>query len=268
VNIMRGNLLEAETCLNRVRVLPRPTEIGDLARMAQPFAMLDHDQEVYDLLQPLLSTLEQPEELDTDVLEDAVILGAVAAIHLGKRAEAQRMLDLIRGDTDNLLVERTSLVLANDEEGPRPGGRFFYLDPVSLYSESVNRYRLLLENLTEPPTPEYIAEAAPLFRDHGDQILEVLTYQVWSTENPELVVALLAQAITAQVPGVVELVKHLAFGKVCTETQRLIIASSLVIVGVLDRAEPVTIWLKGQPYTDNLSRLAQRFQELEGLARG
>jgi hypothetical protein len=35
----------------------------------------------------------------------------------------------------------------------------------------------------------------------------------------------------------------------------------------MDQAETVTIWLKGQPYTGTLSEIAQKFQEMEGLAK-
>src|SRR5262249_30806375 len=64
VNLMRGDRAEAEVCLNRVRVLSLSGAPGDNIKMALAFAMLDHDQEVYNLLQPLLSSPKLEEELE------------------------------------------------------------------------------------------------------------------------------------------------------------------------------------------------------------
>jgi Flp pilus assembly protein TadD len=267
VNLMKGDRTEAEVCLDRVRVLSLSGAPGENIKMALAFAMLDHDQEVYNLLQPLLSSPDPLEELEGEGLEDAVILGAVAAMHLGRPDEARHLFEKIKEATSNLLLERTGMAFANGEEGPRPGGRLFYLDPAGLYSNVLERFRVMLEQQIEPGHPAYETEYRPFLAEQAEKILEMVTYQVWVTEEPEVIVALLTQIILAEVPGALELVKRLAFGQAGTEAQRLIIASSLIIAGVMDQDETVTIWLKGAAYTGTLSEIAQNFQKMEGLAK-
>ncbi len=267
VQIMKGDRVAAEAALERVRALPKPTQPDDIIKLALTYGIFDDDQAVYDLVQPLLIAPELPEELEGELLEDAVILGAVAATHLGHREAALNYFGLIKNSTENLLLERTGMALANGEEGPRPAGRFFYIDPVALHPGAVAYFAAMLSIEADERDSKEQAEILlqPFMEEENGPILEVLTYQVWTSEDPEIIVGLLSQAITIELPGMLEVVRRLAFNRACTESQRLIIASSLVIAGALDRDEPVTLWLKNKQYTGPLADLARRFQELEGL---
>ncbi len=266
--LMKGDRAEAQTHLAQLSTMPAPTEADDLVKLAMTYALFDDDQKIYDLMQPLLTaeTQSEDEELEGETLEDAVILGAVSATHLGRKTEALSFFDKAKEATGNILLERIGLALTNNEVGPRSGERFHYFDPATIYAETLERFRLMLESDTESETVEVTEADRTFLQAKGDQILDMIAYQVWTTENPEVIVSLLMQVIDFEVPGGVELVKNMAFGRAYTEPQRLIIASSMVIVEVIDKDTKVTMWLKGMQFTDTLARLAARFQEMEGLS--
>lgn len=277
--VTQGKREEAESYGPKLAALPVPESAEDRIELAGAWAFLDKDQPVYDLIEPVLNSPELRQELvgpdkDEDSLSaytEALALGVVAAAHLGKTGQAY---DWFKRETEEdftvetslyfNLLQRTWLALEAGEEGPRPGGRFFYYDPQTLLTTAMLGNRSLYDLIRADLDGEVVEDDyQQVVNQHRQQFMEVLLYNVWAeldTENLplllDLVAALEMEQTGGPVPGEPVTLKRLAFGRAGNAFVRLAALAVLIRRGVVAQDEPQTIWLDGIQQTGTLEELA------------
>jgi Flp pilus assembly protein TadD len=255
--ITSGQRERAEEYLNQIKALPIPTAPAELVKVAGAYAFFEQDQKVFDLIRPLMDAPEKLKELDETTYEDALMLGAVSATHLGQPNQARLWLRREEFE-DEGLVARTWDALENEETGPREGGRFYYFDPELLFAVTLLRFGKLVQdaaaqNLLKEKTPEL----EKFIEEHGPQLAEVFVYQAWIAEEVDEIAELLGDVLEIKDPDGVELVKRLAFGQQANELLRLSAVATLMRNNIISREEPVTVWINGEQRTGEAEQVME-----------
>ncbi len=262
-------------------------------KMAEAYVALENDRKVFDLLDPLVGdTLDeayQPRQnlVQTDPGNYSKVLTMllVAAANLGNNDRALELYEELETETGpaERLVEREQEALLDSELGPRPGGRFFYWDPLTMYpgpvrsfQQMVTQYSQELKSRVGPAQPgrdkvmgmqndknKLLEIMRPFFEQDSRAALDYLTFTYWITINPAHLSPMAAQTLAAQNTGAVELMRRFAFERVGNSQQRMVAALALMQQGLIASDEPVTIWIGVFPRTGTVEELSSRLEKAE-----
>ena len=260
--VIRGETATAETYLKRLQELPAALAFADRMKLAEALAALDRDEELLNLVRPIL---DQPPEnilLDEPAYEELVTFGTVAAANSSQNLLAMRFLSEARPFTRPTLLERTLFALENNERGPRHEGRFFYYDPVAAFPPAAAYFTELSGRLHESGSSDYREGLRQFFKEFGPAALEVAAYKFWIDREPSLVADLLVQALASGVKGGEEMVRRLAFSRSGDDLQRITAAKVLQDAGLIGAAERVKIWLGQRQAVGTVAELEKRQREL------
>ena len=266
VSLAQGDEAATQGYLAQLKALPVPAELENRVLLAETYALFQQDQAIYDLLKPMLDQETDETDEEETSLQQATFLTAVAAAHLGRPEEAATLLDEAPCEDDDLLFDRTAQALENGEEGPRPGGRFFYTPsnlehPVAFYSYE-NTLRNAGELLDEAEDKD-ITLLQPFLQEYGPVALDIMLYQLWITDQPLLMNALLSETFESGIEGATALVERLAFGKSGTLVLHLVAAGILIEKGVYPANQPLTLWDGREAVTGTFEELSEKFGQEE-----
>jgi tetratricopeptide (TPR) repeat protein len=279
--VTQGTQEEARQYEPRLAGLPLPENIEDRLKLAGVWAYLDEDRRIFDLIEPVLNSPELRGELitqeeDEESLElfgEALLLGVVAAAHLGQTEQALRWLkqeadeDLVGEENSAFaLLERTWQALENHEVGPRPGDRFFYYDPRTLLKTFLLGQQTLVEIIRAgKEDQEAENQYRQLVEGHRNQFMQVLLYDVWIQDDVpsltlslELIAELESEEAGETGQGESATLRRLAFSRAGNPLLHLSALAILIRRGNVDENEPQTIWLGDRPETGTLTELSGR----------
>lgn len=260
--VIRGDTTGAETRLKQLQALPAALAFADRLKLAEALAALDRDEELLNLVQPILEQNPENILLDEPAYEELVTFGTVAAANQGQNLLAMRFLSEARPFTRPTLLERTLFALENNERGPRVEGRFFYYDPVAAFPPAAAYFTELSSRLQESGSRDYRAGLREFYKTFGAAALEVAAYKYWIDREPALVADLLGQALASGVEGSRDLVWRLAFGRGGDDLQRVTAAHVLQEAGLIGADERVKIWLGQRQAVGTIAALEKRQREL------
>ncbi|MEI6046048.1 MAG: hypothetical protein WCS37_16985 [Chloroflexota bacterium] len=270
-----GRLAQACEYAGRLAALPLPEEPDEVVNLADSWAYLEEDQRVFDLVAPLLNSAQLEEvfdlEEDIETLTQALLLGVVAAAHLGQRELALKWINEVEeqdllDDSDELL-DYTRWALVDGEVGPKPGDRFFYHDPELLMATIMATDKPAQEALKAKYKGKKLDDELDnyyhqLMKEYPSLYLDFLLYKVWTGEGLEdliIEVSLIADQefkLEDQVVSGLETVKRLTFSRIGSPVLHLVALATLTRKGLIAKDEVVTIWSKEEQVTGTLTELA------------
>lgn len=282
-----GKTEQAQPFVRQLAELPLPEEVEDKVRMAATWAYLEDDQRIFDLLEPVLNSSELRDELaeleeNEEMLTQALLLGTVAAAHLGQSELALRWLEeenegggLAEDGPSYPLLARTWQALEDYEVGPRKEERFFYHNPQTLLmtvilgqKNVVTAFEESLHSQESKQAPDN--EFERLLKDHGDSFVETMLYSAWLIEDPANLPTTMnliasygapdeegeeAALAATDTPGL-EIIRRLAFTRAGSSFLHLAAIIVLMGRGIVQKEEPVTIWLGREQHTGTFKELA------------
>ena len=261
LSVIEGDPAQAEQYLQRLTALPESDDPDDLLKLGEALAALERDQALLDLLRPLLSSDIELNELDSAAYQEVLTFGVVAAANLGQVGVAMQILRNANKFVRPTLLERTLFALENNERGPRPGGRFFYYDPLTAYPPAAAYFQGVLVRLDDKTSLDYRESLRTFFEQYGESALEVAAYKYWIDRDPQLVADLLDQLIESGVAGGEEMVRRLAFSRAGDDLQRLTAADVLTRQDRLDPTQPLKLWLGQRQVVGTLDQLRRLYNE-------
>lgn len=262
-----GKSAEAAEQLEKLTALPEPTQAEDILKLAEAFAALDHDEAVLKQIREILDDEILLEDLDSASYEEAITFGVVAAANLGQNAFGMNILRQARRFTHPTLLERLIFALENNERGPRPGGRFFYYDPVSFYPVASAAFEQIAIDLDKKESTDYRAGLQKFFRDFGEVALEIAAYKYWIDRDPEVVAPLLRQALESGATGGEAMVQRLAFTRSGDDLQRLTALSVLIEADKVSPTARLKIWLGQRQAIGTLEQLREKYRQVAEAAQ-
>jgi Flp pilus assembly protein TadD len=262
VLVAQGNRTEAEKYLDTLTKLPETGVAEDMLKLAEAHATLDNDEAVLQIVEDVLDDETLLEDLDAVAYEELVTFGVIAAANLGQISRGLTILRTARKFSWSTLLERTLFALENNERGPRPGGRFFYYDPVSAYPAAAAQFQNIAVELDKKDTSDYRVALQKFYRDYGGTAFEVAAYKFWIDRDPELVADLLAQALASGTDGAEDFVRRLAFSRAGDDLQRLTAAKVLIEAELIPADAKLKIWLGQRQALGTLTELRAKYNVL------
>lgn len=276
--VTQGLREEARRYADQLAALPLPEDTEDRLTLAGTWAYLEEDERVFGLVEPLLNSPEARKELtgaaegaeNSELFGDALLLGVVAAAHLGQPDQAIRWLEEQSDENPVderhpgfVLLQRTWAALEENEAGPREGERFFYYDPKPLLTTVMlgreNLFELVRAGLDDQTAESEFGELLDKYRA---LFKEVLLYEAWVEEdlaNLALSLDMLAElenrAKGEEATGDSETLRRLAFTRSGNPILHLAALAVLIRRGALAEDDPQTIWLGERQATGTLTEL-------------
>jgi tetratricopeptide (TPR) repeat protein len=280
--VVQGKNEEARSYREQLAALPLPELLESRVELAGAWAYLDEDRPIFELIEPILNSPQEWKELlemeqggNDETLAEALLLGVVSAAHLDRVEQAISWLEkaaaealLPEDDHSVVLLTRIWHALANDEAGPRPGGRFFYYNPTIFLQTILLGQPNLAEVIQGVKQGEELSEETEnlmqRMEEHSHQFLEALVYNVWVDNDLASMAAsldLIAQIESEQPgqaePGKSETLERLAFSRSGGVLLHLTALATLIRRGVVAEDAPVTIWLGDRQQTGTFKELAE-----------
>ncbi len=283
--VTQGQPEEALRYEAQLAAQPLPENLEDRLKLAGAWAYLEEDRRIFDLVELVLNSPELRQELieleeDEESLElfgEALLLGVVAAAHLGQPEQAlgwlhQEAEEDFVGEENSYytLLRRTWLALEDHEAGPRPGDRFFYYDPRPLLATLLLGKPDLFEIIrVGQENQELENEYRQLLEKHRNQFIDVLLFDGWLEDDlPSLILSLdLIAGIESELVegkengGESETLRRLAFSRAGGPLLHLAALVILIRQGNIGENEPQTIWMGDRQETGTLPELSQRAVE-------
>lgn len=294
VRLLVGQGLPEEACQYGATLagLPLPEHLEDQVKLAGVWAYLEEDRRIFELIEPVLNSPQLRQELidlegaeeSLELFGEALLLGVVAAAHLGQTEQALGWLkqeaeeDLVSEENSFFdLLRHTWQALADHEDGPRPGQRFFYYDPRTLLTTAMLGQQSLLEILktgnqaqepAQEPAQEVEDEYRQVLEEHHSQFMEVLLYDAWVQEDVPslgLTLDLIATIESTETDGKAqrkpETLMRLAFSRAGNPLLHLTALATLIRRGTVGKNETQTIWLGDRQATGTFAELVERVTE-------
>lgn len=238
---LSGRPEEAYPYWERLLEIPVPEEdLATCVQVAEAAAHLDLDAEVYRLLAPALSQVEEA----MDVTESfGLRLLAVASANLGYWEEAEDYCETLLVDPDQGdWAEECLDTLMENQPGPGWHERYPYFDPGLLISFPVIEEVFDLLDIEETEPDAFRRRMDELARGHP-QLVRVAEYMIWGEMDPGTGIAVLQALAT---PRAIEMLRRFALGRAGPEDARIDALYALLVLGALDMDEPVHFWREGK----------------------
>jgi tetratricopeptide (TPR) repeat protein len=255
-----GKTAESEQTLARIESL-KPANSEEILKLAELYAFLEKDKEVYELTRALLVS----EFLSSSNREQAYIYAAISAANLGRTDETLQVFEDY-GQPSNIM-KRTFMAVLNKEQGPREGKRFFYVEPSINMPDVAHEMQTLSRQAIENRNFD-TGVLSPLFKKYGKRMLEFVCYGYWIEVDPIKASGLLLEALLSGVEGSREMVERLAFGKVGEDVQRIVAVGTMIQAGTINREDTITMWLGQRKRTGTYQELATLFNRLANNMAG
>ncbi|MFQ6059332.1 MAG: tetratricopeptide repeat protein, partial [Anaerolineae bacterium] len=222
----------AEGYLNRLAGL-EARQADDYRKMAEAYASLERDQQVYDWLTELEKTGEELGVLDLFFL-------GVAAANLGKRREARhcwkRVLEL---DPDHEKTHRYLAALERGQPGPGWTSRYPYFSPPDLMPEAAFQEFIQMMGVKQEDRRRQGMERLVA---RYPQLVKVITKLLYEGEEEQVASAL----VELGTPEALAVVRDFAFGQVGSDEARRHAAFLLLEAGALPADQPLRLWQEGK----------------------
>ncbi|HEX2910308.1 MAG TPA: tetratricopeptide repeat protein [Chloroflexia bacterium] len=261
LQLMLGQRQAIAPHLERLNALAQPATADEAVQQAEVYAALEDDAAVLRLVTRILNEFSHWDGLAGENLRAALLLGAVACANLGDYRKAKALLAHGQQARNNILADRLNFAIEHHETGPRPSGRFYYFPPAVSYPEATRHLENLLAELRTLSIEERMALIKGFVLEYPETAPEIIFYVAWINLAPDLTGDLLIGLLASEVPGAVELVRRLAFGRAGDDHLHINAMKALRAMKYIGVEEKVRVWFRQYHQLGTIEELTNRFHD-------
>lgn len=216
-----------------------PQDNVERFKMAEAAAVLDQDESVYALLEPL-DRSDATEVRAPELSRRIQFLLAVAEANLGRR-EARRRLEALQGTVP--WVDEYLVALKAGRPGPGWAGRFPYFNSIELMPMHPMEEFIELVGLQDEISPKQFRTQVAHYTSRYPQLVLMAEKLIWEEDQPGAGTTLLSIIAT---PAAYDALRRYGLSQVGEDEARMQVLIKLAKAGEIAPNETVRFWARGQ----------------------